>query len=53
MKDPYSLCSKTPSECFFTVDLLVSSDYCSVFVSVTKNQNQLVAQYSFLFVVNL
>jgi len=51
MKDAYSLCSKTPSECFFTVDFLVGSDYCSIYVSVTKNQNQLVAQYSFLFVV--
>jgi len=51
MQDAYSLCSETPTECFFTVDLLMISDYCSVYASVTKNQNQSVAQYSFLFVV--
>jgi hypothetical protein len=51
MKDAYSLCSKTPTECFFTVDLLVSSNYCSIYASITRNQNQLVAQYYFLFAV--
>jgi len=51
MKDACSLCSKTATECFFTVDLLVSSDYCSIYASIARNQNQLVAQYSFLFVV--